>query len=193
MTHWAQRVVGRVLLTSEQIEEAVERLGSRITADYKDKELLVVGVLRGASVFLADLIRRIELPIVLDFISVSSYGNETKSSGIVRIIKDLSVPVKGKHVLMVEDVVDTGLTWAYLKQVLKAGNPESVKICSLLDKPEARKTEITVDYVGFTIGREFVVGYGLDWKERYRNLPFVMIPSKEAVEKGALGNGRTEE
>lgn len=176
MTGWADDVIGEVLISEDQIRGAVQRLGSAITSDYRGKDLLLVGILRGASVFLADLIREIHLPMEIDFISVSSYGIATKSSGVVRIMKDIVVPLEGKHVLMVEDVVDTGLTWTYLKQILSARNPESLKICSLLDKPSRRKTEVTVDYTGFVIEDKFVVGYGLDWQERYRNLPFIMVP-----------------
>ncbi len=176
---WAEDVVGEILLTEEQIQEACVRLGKTITADYRDKDLLVVAILRGAHIFLADLIRRIHLPLEVDFMSVSSYGAQTRTTGVVRIIKDLVVPIEGKHLLIIEDVVDTGLTWAYLKQILEARGPASIRICSLLDKPGARKKEVTVDYTGFTIGDKFVVGYGLDLKERYRNLPFVMVPKKE--------------
>ncbi|PIU47356.1 MAG: hypoxanthine phosphoribosyltransferase [Candidatus Hydrogenedentes bacterium CG07_land_8_20_14_0_80_42_17] len=175
---WADEIVGEVVLTSDEIQEAVKKLGKKITEDYHDKNLLLVAILRGASVFLADLMREIHLPLEIDFISVSSYGHLTKSSGVVRIMKDLAAPVESKHVLVVEDVVDTGLTWAYLKQIIEARNPESVKICSLLDKPETRKVPVTVDYVGFTLENKFVVGYGLDWKDQYRNLPFIMVPKK---------------
>jgi hypoxanthine phosphoribosyltransferase len=173
---WADDVVGEVLIKPEEIREAVERLGAQISQDYAGKSVLVVGILRGASIFLADLVRHITLPVEIDFISVSSYGHLTKSSGVVRIIKDLAVPIDGMDVIMIEDIVDTGLTWAYLKQVFAARNPASIKICSLLDKPACRKTPVTVDYVGFTIPPKFVVGYGLDWKDRYRNLPYIMVP-----------------
>lgn len=175
---WASDVVGEVLLSADQIAEAVKRLGAEITRDYAGQDLLVVGVLRGASMFMADLIRSIELPIEIDFMSVSSYGQATKSSGVVRIMKDLASSIDGKNVLMIEDVVDTGLTWAYLKHILELRNPKSIKMCSLLDKPVMRKTDVVVDYVGITIGDQFVVGYGLDWKDKYRNLPFVMVPKR---------------
>lgn len=183
--HWAADVIGEILITEKQIAEAVRRLGAEITRDYAGKDLLVVGVLRGASIFLADLVREIALPIQIDFIATSSYGHATKSSGVVRIIKDLAVPIEDKHVLMIEDVVDTGLTWSYLSQVLETRRPASMRICSLLDKPSARKNAVKVDYVGFTIPEKFVVGYGLDWKERYRNLPFVMVASPEAVARSS--------
>lgn len=174
--YWAAEVIGEVLITEAEIRETVQRLGRVLTRDYAGKDLLVVGILRGASIFLADLIRSLELPMEIDFISVSSYGAMTKTSGVVRIIKDLAVPIEGKDVIMVEDIVDSGLTWAYLHKILSARNPASLKICSLLDKPGARRTPVQVDYVGFTIENKFVVGYGLDWKGRYRNLPFVMVP-----------------
>ncbi len=176
MVSWADDVIGEVLITEDQIRGAVKRLGETITQEYRGKDLLVVGILRGASVFLADLVREIHLPIEIDFISVSSYGISTKSSGVVRIIKDIVVPLENRHLLMVEDVVDTGLTWSYLKQILSVRNPESIRICSLLDKPSRRKTDVKVDYTGFVIEDKFVVGYGLDWQERYRNLPFIMVP-----------------
>lgn len=175
---WAADVIGEVLLTPDQIATATRRLGQEITRDYAGKDLLVVGVLRGAFVFMSDLIRTIELPVSVDFMSVSSYGQSTKSSGIVRIVKDLASSIAGKNVLIIEDVVDTGLTWAYLKHLLELRNPASIKMCALLDKPVMRKTDVTVDYVGFTIGDQFVVGYGLDWKDKYRNLPFVMAPKR---------------
>lgn len=176
MSDWADDVVGKVLYDEKRIQEAVEELGRKITEDYAGKELLIVGVLRGAVIFVADLIRKIELPLEVDFISVSSYGTSTKSSGVVKIVKDLVVPIEGKHVLFCEDVVDTGLTWAYLREVMEARKPASIKMCSLLDKPAARKNDVKVDYVGISLEDQFVVGYGLDWKEKYRNLPFVMVP-----------------
>jgi len=179
MTHWADDVIGEVLITEEEIRRTVQRLGETITRDYQGKELLVVGILRGASMFLADLIRQVHLPLKIDFISVSSYGDATKTSGVVRILKDLAVPIEGIHVLMVEDIIDSGLTWGYLQEMLAARHPASIRICSLLDKPAARKRAVTVDYRGIEIPNKFVVGYGLDWKERYRNLPYIMVPKPE--------------
>ena len=173
---WADEMIDETVVTAEEIAAAVERLGREITRDYQGKKLLVIGILRGASLFMADLIRRIELPLVIDFISVSSYGAETKSSGVVRILKDLAVPLSGYDALFVEDIVDTGLTWAYLRQIFEARQPASLRICALLDKPAARKIPVTVDYCGFSIGDKFVVGYGLDLKEQYRNLPFIVTP-----------------
>jgi hypoxanthine phosphoribosyltransferase len=173
---WADEIVGEILLKPEEIAAIVQRLGDEITRDYRGKNLVVVGILRGAALFMADLVRAIRLPLEMDFISVSSYGQMTKSSGVVQIIKDLSSPIAGKDILLVEDVVDSGLTWNYLKQILVARDPASVKMCSLLDKPSTRKIDVTVDYLGVSIEDKFVVGYGLDWKEKYRNLPFVMVP-----------------
>jgi hypoxanthine phosphoribosyltransferase len=173
---WADEIVGEILLQPEEIAKIVERLGDEITRDYRGKNLVVVGILRGAALFMADLVRAIRLPLEMDFIAVSSYGQMTKSSGVVQIIKDLSSPIAGKDILLVEDVVDSGLTWNYLKQILVARDPASVKMCSLLDKPSTRKIDVTVDYLGVSIEDKFVVGYGLDWKEIYRNLPFVMVP-----------------
>jgi len=173
---WAKDIAVEVLISSGEIQATVKRLGEQITRDYAGKDLLVVGILRGASIFLADLVREIKLPLEIDFISVSSYGVATKSSGVVQIIKDIVVPLAGKHILMIEDVVDTGLTWSYLSQFLKSRNPESIKMCTLLDKPSRRKTEVVIDYVGFMIEDKFVIGYGLDWLDKYRNLPCVMVP-----------------
>lgn len=180
---WAEGIVEDVLFDELQIQEAVEGLAAKITEDYRGKELIVAGILRGAFLFVADLVRKIELPLEVDFIAVSSYGSATKSSGVVRIMKDLSLAIEGKHVLVCEDVVDTGLTWAYLRDVLQARRPESLKMCSLLDKPSARKNDVRVDYAGFVIEDQFVAGYGLDLKERYRNLPFVFTPTAAARPK----------
>ena len=177
-----RQIVGEIVLTEPAIRSRVGELGRKITADYRGKDAVLVGILRGAALFMADLIRQIELPIEIDFMSVSSYGAATKSTGVVRIMKDLAVNVEGKEILVVEDVVDTGLTWNYLKHVLEARGPRSVRICSLLDKPEARKIDVKVDYVGFEIPNKFVIGYGLDWREKYRNLPFVCTPAQGIAE-----------
>ncbi|HHV59481.1 MAG TPA: hypoxanthine phosphoribosyltransferase [Clostridiaceae bacterium] len=168
-----------VLIDKETIQNMVRSLGERITGDYKGKELIMVGVLKGGFVFLADLIREIKIPVIVEFMSVSSYGSSTKSSGVVKIIKDLDVDIAGKHVLIVEDIIDTGLTLKYLKELLMARGPLSVKICSALDKPSRRKVDIAVDYKGIEIPDEFVIGYGLDYGERYRNLPDVCILDPE--------------
>ena len=167
--------IKKTLFTKEQIAERVAELGAQITADYKGTKPVVIGVLKGAWIFLADLLREVDLGVYLDFMSVSSYGSGTTSSGIVRIVKDLDEPLEGKEVLIVEDIVDTGRTLAHLIEVMKTRKPASVKLCTLLDKPERRVRKIQADYYGFTIPDAFVVGYGLDYAEKYRNLPYVGI------------------
>jgi len=164
-----------ILLDEEKILNKTRELGKQITEDYQGKELIVVGILKGAIVFLADLVRNIDLPLKLDFISTSSYGDSMESSGAVRFLKDLETSVEGKHVLIVEDIVDTGLTLQYLLTNLSSRGAISVKVCSLLDKPERRTVDVTPDYNGFTIPDAFVVGYGLDYAEHYRNLPYIAI------------------
>jgi len=172
-----------VLLTEEQIESKVTELGQRISADYAGRELTLVSVLKGSLPFMADLMRRISLPLRIDLMEVSSYGGtSTESSGLVRILKDLSAPIEGRDVLLVEDIIDTGLTLNYLIRYLKGKNPRSIKVCSLLDKPARRLVEIPIDYVGFEIPDAFVVGYGLDFSEVYRNLRFVGVLRPEAYE-----------
>ncbi|MDD2480592.1 MAG: hypoxanthine phosphoribosyltransferase [Lutispora sp.] len=169
----------KILINQSEIKEKVKELGEKITNDYKDKNLMVVGILKGCVVFLSDLIREINLPLTMDFMVVSSYGSSTKSSGVVRIVKDLEKDIAGKDILIVEDIVDTGLTLNYLVDYLKSRNASSVKICTLLEKPDRRKAEVDLEYVGFHIPDEFVVGYGLDYAETYRNLPFVCILKPE--------------
>lgn len=169
----------KVLISKDELEAKVKELGQMITRDYKGKDLMVVGVLKGCVLFLSDLIREIDLPLTMDFMVVSSYGSSTKSSGVVRIIKDLEKDIAGKDVLIVEDIVDTGLTLNYLIDYLKSRNANSVKICTLLEKPDRRKVEVDLEYVGFHIPDEFVVGYGLDYAEVYRNLPFVCVLKPE--------------
>jgi len=169
----------KILISEEELQEKVKELGKKITEDYKDKDLMIVGVLKGCVIFLSDLIREIDLPLTMDFMVVSSYGSSTKSSGVVRIIKDLEKDIAGKDVLIVEDIVDTGLTLNYLIDYLKSRNANSVKICTLLEKPDRRKAQVELEYVGFRIPDEFVVGYGLDYAEVYRNLPFVCILKPE--------------
>ena len=172
-----------ILISEEEIAKRVKELGKQLTEDYKGKELLVVGILKGCMLFLSDLVRTIDLPLTLDFMVVSSYGATTKSSGVVRIVKDLEREIEGKDVLIVEDIVDTGLTLSYLVENFKARNPKSVKVCSLLDKPDRRKAQVDIQYIGFKIPDEFVVGYGLDYGENYRNLPFVCVLKPEVYEK----------
>lgn len=175
--------IEKVLVSREEINKKVTELGQQIAKDYKDKDLLVVCILKGAVVFMADLIREIDCPLSTDFMAVSSYGDSTMSSGAVMILKDLESNVKDRHVLIVEDIIDTGLTLKYLVENLKAREPASIKICTLLDKPERRKVKIDVDYTGFVIPDEFVVGYGLDFAEKYRNLPDVCVLKPEAYQK----------
>ena len=169
----------RCLLSSEQIAAKVADLGGRISCDYKDKNLIVIGILKGAIVFLSDLIRQIEIPLYLDFIAVSSYGSSTESSGVVRILKDLDKSIEHRDVLIVEDIIDSGLTIKYLMENLEARSPNSVKICTLLDKPARRKTQVLIHYNGFIIPDEFAVGYGLDYNDKYRNLPGIYVLKKE--------------
>ncbi|KAB3533212.1 hypoxanthine phosphoribosyltransferase [Alkaliphilus serpentinus] len=166
-----------VMISKEEIAHKVKALGEEITNDYSGsgKELVVIGVLKGANVFLGDLIRQIDLPILVDFIAVSSYGLSTETSGVVKILKDLDLDVEGKDVLIIEDIVDTGLTLKYLTENFKSRNIASMKICALLDKPERRKCPIDIDYLGFEIPDKFVVGYGIDYAEKYRNLPYVAV------------------
>lgn len=166
----------KVLISEEQLQARVRALGEQITRDYAGKNLHLLGVLKGACVFLSDLMRAIDLPVSLDFIGISSYGAATKSSGEVRITKDLDVSLAGKDVLVVEDIIDTGLTLNYMVNIFKSREVHSLAIAALLDKPERHKIEVEARYIGFTIPNEFVVGYGLDVGELYRNLPFIAVP-----------------
>lgn len=166
----------KILISEEQLRERVRAMGEQITRDYAGKNLHLLGVLKGACVFLSDLMRAIDLPVSLDFIGISSYGAATKSSGEVRITKDLDVSLAGKDVLVVEDIIDTGLTLNYMVNIFKSREVQSLAIAALLDKPERHKIEVEARYIGFTIPNEFVVGYGLDVGELYRNLPFIAVP-----------------
>lgn len=177
-----EEYIGRVLISKEELAKRVAELGAEITRDYEGKKILVLGILKGAVPFMADLIREIKLPLAYDFMALSSYGVSTQSSGVVRILKDLERSVEDVHILIAEDIVDTGLTLKYLKDNLKARNPLSVKVVTLLDKAARRKAEVTPDYNGFSIPDEFVVGYGLDFNEEYRNLPYVGVLKQEAYE-----------
>lgn len=175
--------IEEVLVPREQIQEMVKRLGRQISEDYDGKELVLVGVLKGGFIFLADLMREITIPVDMDFISVSSYGASTRSSGVVRIIKDIDLDVVGKHVLIVEDLVDTGLTLRHLRDLFNTRGPKSVKICTAFDKPSRRKVEIEVEYKGIEVPDKFIVGYGLDYAGKYRNLPDVCTLREEVCEK----------
>jgi hypoxanthine phosphoribosyltransferase len=168
-------LLGRVVVSAEQIADRVSELGAQITKDYSDRPPLLVGVLKGAFVFLADLARTIELPLEMDFIAVSSYGAATKTSGVVRIVKDLDLDLTGRHVIIIEDILDSGLTLSYLRKSLLARGPESLAICTLLQKAGQQRTTFEADYVGFEIAPDFVIGYGLDVAERYRNLPDLRV------------------
>ncbi len=164
---------GEILVQADDLQRRVRELAAQITADYAGKELLLVCVLKGAVFFLSDLMRHIEVPCEVDFMAVASYGDATDSSGVVRILKDLDAPIEGRHVLIVEDIVDSGLTLQYLMRNLKARGPASLEVCALLTKPARRKAEVAARYIGFEIPNRFVIGYGLDHAERHRNLPYV--------------------
>ena len=172
-----------ILISEEQLQKKVHELATKISADYEGKELLFVTVLKGSFVFAADLFRQITIPASVDFMAVSSYGSTSKSSGVVKILKDLDHPIEGKDVIIVEDILDSGLTLSYIREMLLQRGANSLKICTILNKPERRKADVVADYVGFDIPDEFVVGYGLDYDEKYRNLPFVGILKREIYEK----------
>ena len=174
--------IEKVVLSKEEIDEIVKRLGKQISEDYKGKNLLIVTVLKGAVMFLTDLIREITIPCSIDFMAVSSYGSGVKSSGVVKIIKDLDINLEGFDLLIVEDILDSGRTLNYLKRLLQDRNPKSVKICTLFDKPEGRIEPIEPDYTGSLVPDGFIVGYGLDYNEKYRNLPYIGILKKEIYE-----------
>lgn len=165
----------RVLLTEEEVDRRIQEIGDQINRDYEGKQVHLICVLKGGSFFMCELAKRISVPVSLDFMSVSSYGSTTKSSGVVKIVKDLDEPLKDKDVLVVEDIVDSGRTLSYLLDMLKDRGPKSVKLCTLLDKPERRVVDVHVDYTCFRIPDEFVVGYGLDYDQRYRNLPYIGV------------------
>lgn len=169
----------RCLIPAQDIQAKVAEIAKKISVDYRGKNLLVVGILKGAVLFMADLVRAVDIPVCIDFMAVSSYGSSTESSGIVRILKDLDQSIEGKHVLIVEDIIDTGLTLKYLVENLETRQAASVQVCTLLDKPDRRKVNVAVKYNGFTVPDEFLVGFGLDYNERYRHLPEVYVLKKE--------------
>jgi len=175
-----------VLMPETVVQARVGELAAKINQDYAGRELLVVGILRGAFIFLADLVRRLEMPVIVDFVAVSSYGQATRSSGVVRIMKDLDESVAGRHLLLVEDIVDSGLTLKYLSDYLRAKQPADLRVCTLLDKPDRRQVDIKPDYNGFTIPDHFVVGYGLDCGQHYRNLPgiYILHPGEDDARRG---------
>jgi hypoxanthine phosphoribosyltransferase len=176
VTHDLHHDIAHVLLDHDRIQARVRELAAQIARDYADvDDLLLVGVLKGSAMFMVDLARSLQRHLALDFIAISSYGKSTETSGVVRVLKDLDSDIGGRHVLIVEDIVDSGLTLAYLRESLERRNPASLRVCALLDKPDRRTADVAVDYVGFHIPNEFVVGYGLDYAERYRNLPFIGV------------------
>ncbi|GAB4245589.1 MAG: hypoxanthine phosphoribosyltransferase [Thermoleophilia bacterium] len=174
----------RILITEEELQAKIDELATQIARDYADKNPVLIGVLKGAVFFMADIARRLDFDVEMDFMAVSSYGSSTDSSGVVRILKDLDMNIEGRHVLLVEDVIDSGLTLKYLTKNLSSRRPASLEIVTLLDKPGRRKTSLPCKYTGFRIGNEFVVGYGLDFAEQYRNLPFIGILDEDGVEVG---------
>jgi len=171
--------VGDILVQRDELEHRVRELGTEISRDYAGRELLLIGVLKGAVFFLADLMRHLDVTCEVDFMAVSSYGASTDSSGVVRILKDLDAPIEGRDVLIVEDIVDSGLTLSYLFRMLRARSPASLEVCALLTKPERREIDLPIRYVGFEIPNRFAIGYGLDYGERFRNLPYVAVLSGE--------------
>lgn len=171
--------VKEVLVTEEEIETKVKELGEQINKDYEGRNLMLVGILKGAVIFMSDLARNINMPVEMDFMAVSSYGDSSTSTGVVRLLKDLDSSIEGKDILIVEDIIDTGLTLSYLIDNLNKRGPESVKVCTLLDKPDRRKIEVPVAYRGFVIPDEFVVGYGIDYAQKYRNLPYIAALKEE--------------
>ena len=179
--YWKKDIC-KVLMTAEEINEMVKGLGEQITKDYEGKDLLVVGILKGSAMFMVDLVKYIDLPLTMDFMVVSSYGNMSATSGEVKILKDVTAKMENKHVLIVEDIVDSGLTLSKLKEVLKLRNPASLKVVAAFDKPEGRRVEMECDYSGTVVPNEFVVGYGLDYAEKYRNIPELCVLKPEIYE-----------
>ena len=175
--------IAKVLLTEEQLQQKVNELGARISEDYAGKNLLMVGILKGSVVFMADLMRAVTVPAGIEFMAVSSYGGGVKTTGVVKIIKDINIPLEGWDVLIVEDILDSGMTLSYLTKYIMNKGAKSIKIVTLLDKPERRKVDVYPDYFGFVVPDEFVVGYGLDYDEKYRNLPYVGILKPSVYEK----------
>lgn len=175
--------IERVLISEQALKDKVAELGRQITRDYQGKNLLLVSVLKGSCIFMSDLIRQINLPLSIDFMYVSSYGSGTETTGAVKIIKDMDVDMSGKDVLLVEDILDSGVTLSHVIELLNQRNPASLRLCTLLNKPERHKIDVHLDYEGFVIPDEFVVGYGLDYDERYRNLPFVGVLKREVYTK----------
>jgi hypoxanthine phosphoribosyltransferase len=179
-----ESAVGEVLIDTDTLTARIAALGAEISTDYAGRDLLLIGVLKGAVFFMADLMRRLTIPCEVDFMAISSYGASTDSSGVVRILKDLDISIEHRHVLVVEDIIDSGLTLSYLLRNLESREPASLEVCALLTKPDRREMEVPVRYVGFEIPNRFVIGYGLDLGERYRNLPYVAVLSDDALPEG---------
>jgi hypoxanthine phosphoribosyltransferase len=179
-----EQAVTEVLIDRNALQRRIEELGEEISADYAGRDLLLIGVLKGAVFFMADLMRNLTIPCEIDFMAISSYGDSTDSSGVVRILKDLDINIEGRDVLIVEDIIDSGLTLSYLMRNLEAREPASLEICALLTKPERREADVPVRYIGFEIPNRFVIGYGLDFAERYRNLPYVGVLDPTLIPEG---------
>jgi hypoxanthine phosphoribosyltransferase len=179
-----EKAVGEVLIDEDALQARIRELGADVSSDYAGKELLLVGVLKGAVFFMADLMRSITVPCEIDFMAISSYGASTDSSGVVRILKDLDINIEDRHVLVVEDIIDSGLTLSYLMRNLESREPSSLEVCALMTKPARREIEVDVRYVGFEIPNRFVIGYGLDFAERYRNLPYVGVLHDDLMPEG---------
>jgi hypoxanthine phosphoribosyltransferase len=180
-----EQAVSEVLIERDVLQQRIQELGDEISIDYAGRDLLLIGVLKGAVFFMADLMRNLTIPCEIDFMAISSYGDSTDSSGVVRILKDLDINIEGRDVLIVEDIIDSGLTLSYLMRNLEARGPASLEICALLTKPDRREAEVPVRYIGFEIPNRFVIGYGLDFAERYRNLPYVGILDPTLIPEGA--------
>jgi hypoxanthine phosphoribosyltransferase len=179
-----ESAVGEVLIDREALSARIAELGAEISADYEGRDLLLIGVLKGAVFFMADLMRHLTVPCEVDFMAISSYGAQTDSSGVVRILKDLDINIEGRNVLVVEDIIDSGLTLSYLMRNLESREPASLEVCALLTKPARREIDVPVRWIGFEIPNRFVIGYGLDFAERYRNLPYVGVLSEELIPEG---------
>lgn len=175
--------MAKILISREKLQAKVKELGQVISEDYKGKNLMLICVLKGGVMFATDLMKEITIPLEIDFMAISSYGMSTSTSGVVRILKDLETDIEGKDILIVEDIIDSGLTLKYLKELLLSRGPSSLKICTILNKPEGRKVNVDADYIGFNVPDEFVVGYGLDYAEKYRNLPFIGVLKPEIYNK----------
>ena len=177
-----QADIEQILITEEEIRSKVAEIGAKISEDYRGRNLLLLSVLKGSVVFMADIMRAITIPVQIDFMAVSSYGKEAKTSGVVKIVKDIDIELDGKDILIIEDILDSGMTLDYLRSLLNGRNPKSIKVATLLDKPGRRKVDIVPDYAGFEVPDEFLVGYGLDFAEKYRNLPYIGILKRSVYE-----------